>query len=170
METSVYLALGARDGSPLPQLLDGVAHLEGAGVRAVLLSGLWETEPLAIPAGPPVLNAAALALTSLSPRETLCVCLRAEEASGRRRTPPEWRSLDLDILLYGNLVLEEADLTLPHPRFHSRRFNLAPLCEIAPDLRHPVLGVTMRALLEGCADPSWARRVAGDWAASRIRR
>jgi 2-amino-4-hydroxy-6-hydroxymethyldihydropteridine diphosphokinase len=170
MQRTVHLALGARDGDPRAQLLRGVACLREEGIRPRALSSLWETEPVGIPAGPPVLNVALSARTDLAPRDLLATLIRLEDASGRRRTPPEWRSLDLDILLVEDLVLSEPDLMIPHPRFHARRFNLAPLCEIAPEVRHPVLGMTIRELLEACEERAWARLADRHWAAGLVER
>ena len=147
-------------------MLDGMRILEGSGVHPAGVSSLWETEPVGIPPGLPVLNAAIHAFTELSPPEVLVVCRQAEAAAGRRRGEREWRSLDLDILLCGSLRLATEDLTLPHPRFHLRRFNLAPLEEIAPGVVHPVLLLTIRELLRRCADPAWARISERDWAAA----
>ena len=170
MMRNVYLALGAREGAPETQIREGVARLWGSGLRPVAASGLWETEPIGLRPGRPVLNAALHAVTPLGPHETLEACFRAEEAAGRRRDPPEWRSLDVDILLFDDLILTTPDLTLPHPRFHLRRFNLAPLAEIAADLRHPILGSTIGELLRGCEDSAWARVLDPQWGASLVER
>ena len=76
-----------------------------------------------------------------------------EAAHGRERTVHHGpRTLDLDILIYGEELRDGPELALPHPRLHERRFVLAPLCELAPDLRHPRLGLSMRALLDACPD------------------
>src|SRR5262245_18648866 len=133
VERTVYLALGAREGEPEQQMETGILHLGSAGVRPLAVSSLWETEPVGIPGPLPVLNAALGGSTSLTPRELLEACRSVEDQAGRRRTAPERRTLDVDILLFDSLVIDEQDLTIPHPRFAERRFNLAPLSEIAPD-------------------------------------
>lgn len=170
MPHTVHLALGARDGEPRAQLRHCVARLTQSGIRPLTISSLWETEPVGIPAGAPVLNAALGAQTQLAPRDLLAALVRMEDEAGRRRGDPEWRSLDLDILLVEDLVLSEPDLIVPHPRFHARRFNLEPLCEIAPEARHPVLGMTIRELLESCEDRSWARLAEPHWADGLVER
>lgn len=159
MERSVYLALGAREGNPREQMRSGLDRLHGSGLRLREASSLWETEPVGLSGALPVLNSAVEIRTSLSPIEILAACRRAEEAAGRRRGPSERRSLDVDILLDGPLVMGEEELTIPHPRFHLRRFNLEPLNEIAAGAVHPILGLNVAALLLACADPAWVRRV-----------
>ncbi len=126
------------------------------------VSSLYETEP--VPDNEPgpgwFLNGVVRLETELTPRYLLDVCREIEKALGRdldRRTGP--RTLDLDILLYGAQVIQEPGLTIPHPRLHQRRFVLAPLAELEPDWRHPILGKTMQHLLSDLADPALVRKL-----------
>ena len=106
------------------------------------------------------LNQALLVRTRLSPYRLLARCLEVEEAQGRqRRLPKGPRTLDVDILLYGDRVLSDPKLTIPHPRFHLRRFALTPAAEVAAEWIHPRLGLSVAGLLEGCRDPAQVVRV-----------
>lgn len=126
------------------------------GVSVVAASRAIETAPdlppaaLAPGAPPhgPFLNGAVVVETTLSARALLDALLRIEAAGGRTRAGRcEPRTIDLDLILYGDAVIEEAGLVVPHPRAHSRRFVLAPLCEIAAEWRHPRLRATLCELL-----------------------
>ena len=133
------------------------AHLSGALselatlplTRLVAASALRETAPVGCPPGSaPFLNAVALLETQLSPRALLDALLAVEAAHGRHRGAPNApRTLDLDLLLHGDAVLDEPGLVLPHPRMHRRDFVLGPAVEVAPELRHPLLRRTLRELL-----------------------
>jgi 2-amino-4-hydroxy-6-hydroxymethyldihydropteridine diphosphokinase len=149
--TRVLLGLGSNKGDRDANLRAALDRLEEENALAVLaMSRVRTTAPVGGPPQDDFRNAAALAETHLPPRKLLAAMQRAEESVGRRRGGERWgpREVDVDLLLYGDEVVDEPDLVVPHPRMAERRFVLEPAAEIAPDMRHPVLKQTVRELLE----------------------
>jgi len=144
-----YLGLGSNIGDREANLLAAVERLAKAGLRIVRGSPLYETEPVEYTAQRWFLNQVVEAETRLFPMQLLARVGKIERALGRVRTVAKGpRTIDIDILLYGNEVVRGAKLEIPHPRMHERRFVLAPLTDLAPELRHPITHRTVREMLE----------------------
>ncbi|HZH89284.1 MAG TPA: 2-amino-4-hydroxy-6-hydroxymethyldihydropteridine diphosphokinase [Pyrinomonadaceae bacterium] len=156
--THAYVGLGSNLGDRAGNLLLALRGMLDAGLRVGRLSSIYETEPVGVTIRQPLfLNMIAeLALDARetpapppSPEQLLARLLRIEYGLGRRREQPlAPRTIDLDLLLYGDAQSDTDFLTLPHPRLHLRRFVLAPLCELAPELTHPTLRQPLRLLLD----------------------
>ena len=151
---TAYLGLGSNLGNRLAFLRGGRDILiNQAGIELIQASGVYETEAIGGPPDNPLfLNAVLQVQTSLELRQLLEACLETENEFGRSRTM-RWapRTLDIDILFYDDQVLCEDHLTVPHPRLQERAFVLAPLLEIAPDLKHPLLDQTIAELAASIA-------------------
>jgi len=146
---TVAVALGSNLGDRRAHLDHAVSRL-GSALRSMAVSRYRETLPVGV-TGPQrlYLNAAAVGETTLPARELLDVLLGIERERARERPFPNApRTLDLDLILYGDAVIDEPDLVVPHPRFRERQFVLEPLAELAPTLRDPITGLTIRELIE----------------------
>jgi 2-amino-4-hydroxy-6-hydroxymethyldihydropteridine diphosphokinase len=146
--TRVAIALGSNLGDRERYLRAAIAALEPS-IHHLRLSTFHDTAPVGVGPQPTFLNAAAAGETALTARATLDALLDVERVLGRERPfPGAPRTLDLDLILYGEAIIDEApSLIVPHPRFRERRFVLEPLSEIAPDWRDPVTGKTVEELL-----------------------
>ena len=138
-----YVGLGANLGDREGTMRSALELLDDVdGIEVVAVSRFRETEPWGVEDQPRFLNAAARVETTLSPRELLAALLAVERALGRTRQGPRFgpRTIDLDLLLYGDEVVDEPGLTVPHPRLHERAFALEPLLELDPRLVVPGRG------------------------------
>jgi 2-amino-4-hydroxy-6-hydroxymethyldihydropteridine diphosphokinase len=161
-----YLGLGSNLGDRQGNIDEAIRRLEATeGIAVTRRSSTLDTAPVGGPEQPRYLNAACEVETALSPHELLRAALRIERQMGRRRTV-RWgpRIIDIDILLFGELIIEDADLVVPHPRLAERGFVLAPLAEIAPKLRHPATGEAIEAMFQAI------RKTSNDTQATRERR
>jgi 2-amino-4-hydroxy-6-hydroxymethyldihydropteridine diphosphokinase len=148
MEKLVYLSLGSNLGEREENLHAAIAKLGELG-DLVAVSSFYETEPMEVRSQPWFLNCAVAMKTELMPRQFLSRMLKIEQEMGRRRTLPKGpRTIDIDLLLFGNSIIHTSQLDVPHPAMHLRRFVLEPLAEIAAEVRHPVLKKTARELRE----------------------
>jgi 2-amino-4-hydroxy-6-hydroxymethyldihydropteridine diphosphokinase len=156
---TVYLSLGSNIGDRERHLREAIERLDLAGVKVLRVSPVYETEPVDYAGQRWFLNLVVEAGTALLPMQLLACTGRIERALGRiRSTPKGPRTIDIDILLYGSATVRSAKLEIPHPRMAERRFVLAPLADLAPELRHPVLHKTIRELLEAVRGQT-ARRI-----------
>jgi 2-amino-4-hydroxy-6-hydroxymethyldihydropteridine diphosphokinase len=147
VKKTAYLSLGSNLGDRRANLRNAIGKLLNLG-RLVAVSSFFETEPVELTDQPWFLNCAVALQTDLSAEDFLSEIMMIEREMGRQRTQPKGpRTVDIDILLFGKAMLTTAQLTLPHPAMHRRRFVLEPLVEIAPDLRHPLLKKSARELL-----------------------
>jgi 2-amino-4-hydroxy-6-hydroxymethyldihydropteridine diphosphokinase len=155
-----FLSLGSNLGDKAGNLEQARLKLEESGVRLEKVSPVYLTEPVDFKEQNWFLNQVLWVSTSLDPAQLLQLCLKIEGDMGReRRVAKGPRNIDIDVLLYQDLVMESQPLTIPHPRLHLRRFVLQALADLAPDLVHPVLLKPIIELLRGCSDPAQMRQL-----------
>jgi 2-amino-4-hydroxy-6-hydroxymethyldihydropteridine diphosphokinase len=160
VQTNVYISLGSNIGNRAANLKAAIERLRDFGV-VTAISSFYETEPVEFTQQPWFLNCVVKLETTLSPPQLLTGILGIEQQMGRHRGAEKGpRNIDLDILLFGDLIVDEPELTIPHPAMHERRFVLEPLAEIAPETWHPVYRQTIRQLL-AALPPGQAVRLAG---------
>lgn len=156
----VYIGLGSNIGNKKANCLKAVELLRGAG-RITKVSSFYLTEPVGYTDQPDFINAAIEMSTRLTPSDLLLACKGIEAAMGREagiRWGP--RAIDIDILLYGDIVINTPELIIPHPRMAERRFVLVPLAEIAGSVIHPVLGKSIAELISGLRDSTRVEKIA----------
>jgi len=159
--TNAYVGMGSNLGDRAGNLLLGVRALLAADLEIIRLSGIYETEPVGVIEQAAFLNMVAelRGATLPAPEQVMALLLRVEDALGREREGVMGpRTIDLDLLLYGDETCDTQFLTLPHPRFHLRRFVLVPLAELAPTLVHARLHQSIAELLESLDDKSKVKR------------
>jgi 2-amino-4-hydroxy-6-hydroxymethyldihydropteridine diphosphokinase len=153
--TLAYVGLGSNLGDRGGNLLLGLRGMLDGGLVVTRVSQIYETEAVETFAQPPFLNMVAELRTGLPPEEVMQRLLAVEQSLGRTRNLAKGpRTIDLDLLLYGNETRHTPLLILPHPRLHARRFVLGPLAELAPELVHPTLHASITALLAAVVDDS----------------
>jgi len=146
MRKTVYLSLGSNVGNREENLRDAIGRLKSAG-QVISVSSFYETEPVEFTEQAWFVNCAVALGTEQTPEQLMETLLGIEEEIGRRRTKKKGpRTIDIDILLFENTIIDSPGLTIPHPAMHKRRFVLEPLAEIAPEVRHPVLDRSVREL------------------------
>jgi 2-amino-4-hydroxy-6-hydroxymethyldihydropteridine diphosphokinase len=155
----VYLSLGSNVGDRAANLNTAIAGLGGLG-KVVAVSSFYETEPVEFTAQPWFLNCVVELDTEKMPRQLLTALLAIEKELGRLRTQKKGpRTLDIDILLFGNSTIDAKGLTIPHPAMQERRFVLEPLAEIAPEALHPVLKRTVCELRDALPSGQTVKRL-----------
>ena len=156
----IFLGLGSNLGNREANLSEAERRIRDSGLSLIRLSSIYETEPVGYLDQPWFLNQVIEVESgnAIDPIGLLDGLLRIEHEMGRRREKPNGpRLIDIDLLLFGDVILSLEKITLPHPRMHLRRFVLEPLGEIAPGLKHPVIGKSVAELLAALDDPSTVR-------------
>jgi 2-amino-4-hydroxy-6-hydroxymethyldihydropteridine diphosphokinase len=157
--SEVLFGLGSNLGRPRRQLAAAVEMLRSA-VEGVRVSSVYRTTPVGFAEQPDFLNIVLAGSSSEPPERLLAEALRIEGELGRVRTFPNApRTIDIDLLALSDIVIEKQGLVLPHPRLHQRPFVLVPLAEVAPEWRHPVLGLTAEEMLAALSEKGGVERI-----------
>jgi 2-amino-4-hydroxy-6-hydroxymethyldihydropteridine diphosphokinase len=160
VKQNVYLSLGSNLGDRAKNLRDAIAALRNAGIDVTQTSSMYETEPVDYLDQPWFVNMTLEAETELAPAALLQALRQIETQMGSKKLIAKGpRLIDMDILLYGDEVIDTPELQAPHTRMYLRRFVLEPLAEIAPNLQHPVLGLNVSDMLAQTPDKSVVRKL-----------
>ena len=156
----VYLCLGGNIGDTRSYLQNAVAMIGRRIGRVVSQSAVYQSEPWGFNAEQMFLNQVVVAETELEPHAVLELCLQIEAELGRTRSGNgyEPRTIDIDIVFFGQQIINQPDLQVPHPLMHQRNFVLRPLCDVAADFVHPIFGLTVRQLAAVCDDKAVVRK------------
>src|ERR1700722_10665045 len=158
MSNLAYLSLGSNVGDGAANLKTAIGHLRSLG-EVVAVSSFYQTEPVEFTAQAWFVNCVVELDTEKTPRELLDGILEIEQQMGRRRTQKKGpRIIDIDILLFGNFIVDDLGLTIPHPAMHERRFVLEPLAKIAPNMRHPILKQSIQELRDALSPGQTVRK------------
>ncbi len=154
----VYLSLGSNLGDKVGYIQQAVALLKGSSdINVVATSSFYETEPMDMTSKNWFVNASVQLTTELSPEELLALCQKTESMLGRKRNPESKeysdRTIDIDILFYDNIIINEETLTIPHRLLQRRAFVLVPMLEIAQDFVHPLFNKSISELYEALENP-----------------
>ncbi len=157
----VYLLLGSNLGDKMKFLIDAEAGIKNETGNLVNKSSVYITEPWGFKHKEDFYNQVLQIQTNFNALEVLSSILAIETQLGRKRVKGGYkaRTIDIDILFYGNEIIHLENLIVPHPQMHLRKFTLEPLCEIAPDLIHPILNKSISQLLTECTDNSQVQRL-----------
>jgi 2-amino-4-hydroxy-6-hydroxymethyldihydropteridine diphosphokinase len=157
---NVYLSLGSNLGDRAKNLRHAIAALRKDGIDVTRISSMYETEPVDYLDQPWFVNMALEAETELAPAALLQALRGIEAQMGSKKLIAKGpRLIDMDILLYGDEVIDTPELQVPHPRMHLRRFVLEPLAEIAPTVRHPISGLSVSQMLAQANDLSTVKKI-----------
>ena len=158
----VLLLLGGNQGDRVYLMRQAREQLAQCAGKIARQSALYESEPWGFVSSGRFINQVVEIETALSPLQLLSVTQQIEKNLGREKPAGvryASRTMDIDILFFGREIIRTPGLIIPHPRLHERRFTLLPLCEIMPEMEHPVLKKTIRTLLQECADAGFSRKL-----------